>query len=62
MYKKVLTFHKIKAAHGKTNYDVIFGDDVNEHCTKQKTKGYCEEGAVNYPVPSQGAEWVNFPS
>lgn len=53
---------KIKAAHGKTNYDVIFGDDVNEHCTKQKTKGYCEEGAVNYPVPSQGAEWVNFPS
>ncbi|WPC42320.1 glycoside hydrolase domain-containing protein [Clostridium sp. JS66] len=55
-------FGKIRAANGKTDYTVIFGDDVNKHAEAQKVKGYCENGAVNYPIPSPGVVWIDFPS
>lgn len=55
-------FGKIRAANGTTNYRVIFGDDVNKHSEAQKAKGYCEDGAVNYPEPSSGVVWVDFPN
>ena len=60
-------FGSIKAAYGKTNYAVIFGeldneDDIKKHVNARSYKGYCEEGAVNYPRPTaEGAKWVNYP-
>lgn len=60
-------FGKIRAANGKTDYSLIFGDpnnedDINKHLAEGKEKGYCENGAVNYPAPTaKGVICIEFP-
>lgn len=53
-------FGKIIAANGQTDYDYIFGKDVDKHVAEKSYKGYVEAGAVEYPKPVEGAKWIEI--
>lgn len=53
-------FGKIIAANGQTDYDYIFGKDVDKHVAEKSYKGYVEASAVEYPKPVEGAKWIEI--